>query len=66
MLSNTRVTKIPSFYRRGLQYDECDIMDYGLCTQFCMKPAYLPAEIKVFVRGKQSRLIWEISMELDV
>jgi hypothetical protein len=41
-------------------------MDYGLCTRFCMKPGYLPAEIKVFVRGKQSRLIWEISMVLGM
>ena len=65
MLSNTRVIKTPSFYRRGLQYDERD-MDYELCTRFCMKPGYLPAEIKVFVRGKQSRLIWEISLELDM
>jgi hypothetical protein len=31
-----------------------------------MKPAYLSAEIKVFVLGKQPLLIWEISMELDM
>jgi hypothetical protein len=66
MISNTRVTKITSFYRRGLQDDERDIMDYGLCTRFSTKPTYLPAEIKVFVLGKQPRLIWEISMELDM